>query len=208
MAVLRDGYNDKNNPGEKWRFGCETVKMLLHICCAPCSIYPVDYLREQGVLLHGYFFNPNIHPYTEFVKRRDTLKEHAGITGLKMIFDEDYRLEEFLQRVVHREAVRCRFCYAMRLEQAARVAKKGGFDCFSTSLLVSPFQKHDLIREIGEAQGEKYGVPFYYRDFRPGYRDAAARSRELGLYRQQYCGCIFSEKERFYRPAKPAKKGG
>ncbi|MCL6638896.1 MAG: epoxyqueuosine reductase QueH [Firmicutes bacterium] len=182
------------------------MRLLLHTCCAPCSIYPVDTLREQGFDLYGYFYNPNIHPYTEFARRRDTLAEYAGKAGLKMIFDGEYRLEEFLREIAHREAVRCRFCYAMRLEQAARVAKKGKFDCFSTTLLVSPYQKHALIRETGEAMGEKHGIPFYYYDFRPGYRTAAARSRELGFYRQQYCGCIYSEKERFYRPVQPVNK--
>lgn len=179
------------------------MKILLHICCAPCSIYPVEFLRGQGMDINGYFFNPNIHPYTEYSRRKDTLEEYAGKIGLKVIFSDAYLLEEYLRGVVYREEERCRFCYAMRLEQAARAAKRGGFDYFTTTLLVSPYQKHDLIRETGEAQGKKFGVPFYYQDFRPGYCEAAARSRELGLYRQQYCGCIFSEMERF----KPIKKG-
>lgn len=182
------------------------MKILLHTCCAPCSIYPVDYLKEQGMDIRGYFFNPNIHPYTEFVTRKETMEKYASETGLNMIFDNDYRLEEFIQGVAHRESRRCQVCYAMRLDQAARVAQKGGFDCFSTTLLVSPYQKHELIREIGRATGDKHGVPFYYADFRPGYREAAARSRELGMYRQQYCGCIYSEKERYYRPPKKGEK--
>ncbi len=157
--------------------------------------------------VYSYFFNPNIHPYTEFVRRKETLEEYAAGTGLKTIIDHDYDLEEFIRGVVYREAQRCRVCYALRLDRAARVAKKGGFDCFSTTLLVSPFQKHELIQEIGRATGERLGVPFYYADFRPGYREAAARSRELNLYRQQYCGCIYSEKERYYRkPRRPKKE--
>ncbi len=181
------------------------IRILLHNCCAPCSIYPVDYLREKGFMVQGYFFNPNIHPYTEFTKRLDVLKNYAAEVGLKMVFDESYCLEEFIQGVAHRESNRCQVCYALRLERAARVAKRGKFDCFSTTLLVSPFQKHNLVREIGQAAGDKNGVPFYYTDFRPGYKDAAARSRELGMYRQQYCGCIYSEKERYYRPPKKGK---
>ncbi len=156
--------------------------------------------------VYGYFFNPNIHPYTEFVRRKETLEKYAGEIGLKMIFDDHYRLEEFIQGVAYREAHRCGVCYAMRLEQAARVAKRGGFDCFSSTLLVSPYQKHELIREIGRSIGDKHGLSFYYADFRPGYREAAARSRELGMYRQQYCGCIYSEKERYYRPPKKGEK--
>lgn len=179
---------------------------MLHTCCGPCSIYPVDFLRDKGMEIYGYFFNPNIHPYTEFIRRKETLEKYAAEIGLNMIFDDDYRLEEFIREVVHRETRRCQVCYAMRLEQAARVAKKGGFDCFSTTLLVSPYQKHELIRDIGLAVGDKHGVPFYYADFRPGYREATARSRELGMYRQQYCGCIYSEKERYYRPPKKGEK--
>jgi len=180
------------------------MKMLLHICCGPCSIYPVQYLRERGMDIYGYFYNPNIHPYTEFNKRKETLEKYAGEIGLNIIFNNEYQLEEFLQGVVHREAKRCQYCYSLRLNQAARVAKKGDFDCFSTTLLVSPYQKHDLIKEIGEAIGDKYGVPFYYADFRRGYREGASRSRELGMYRQQYCGCIYSEKERYYRNSQPS----
>lgn len=181
------------------------MKVFLHTCCGPCTIYPLDYLRQHGHTVYGYFFNPNIHPYTEWQRRKEALEKYAVDMDLKVIFDEEYRLEEFLQMLAYREARRCQFCYAMRLKQAARVAKKGDFDAFSTTLLVSPFQKHDLIREIGEAVGEESGVPFYYVDFRPGFKEATLRSRELGMYRQQYCGCIFSEKERYYRTKKKRK---
>jgi len=178
------------------------MKILLHTCCGPCSIYPVDFLREKGMDVYGYFFNPNIHPYTEFARRRETLEKYAAEIDLKVIIDEDYRLEEFLQGVAHRESRRCLICYAMRLEQTARVAKRGGFEGFSTTLLVSPYQKHELIREIGQASADKYGVPFYYEDYRPGYKAATDLSKKMGMYRQQYCGCIYSEKERYLRPGK------
>ncbi|MDF9408690.1 epoxyqueuosine reductase QueH [Pelotomaculum isophthalicicum JI] len=178
------------------------MKILLHICCGPCSIYPVQQLRETGMDIYGYFYNPNIHPYTEFERRKETLEKYAADIGLNVIFDNNYQLEEFLQGIVHRESKRCQFCYSMRLSQAARVARKGEFDYFSTTLLVSPYQKHDLIRETGEAIGDRYGVPFYYADFRNGYREAVGLSKKLGMYRQQYCGCIYSEKERYCRGAK------
>jgi predicted adenine nucleotide alpha hydrolase (AANH) superfamily ATPase len=177
-------------------------KILLHSCCGPCSIYPVDYLREQGMEVHSYFFNPNIHPYTEFARRKETMEKYAADTGLKLIVDDDYRLEEFLRGVAYRESNRCMICYSLRLEQAARIAKRGKFDGFTTTLLVSPYQKHELIRDVGQSAGDKYGIPFHYVDFRPGYRDAAARSRVLGMYRQAYCGCIYSEKERYCRQPK------
>jgi predicted adenine nucleotide alpha hydrolase (AANH) superfamily ATPase len=178
------------------------MRILLHTCCGPCSIYPVDFLRGEGMEVTGYFFNPNIHPYTEFIKRQETLEKYAAAIGMEMIFD--YKLEEFLRGAAYRETHRCRVCYALRLEQAAREARSGGYDCFSTTLLVSPYQKHELIREIGQAAAEKHSISFYYADFRPGYREAAARSRAMGMYRQQYCGCIYSEKERY---CKPEKKG-
>ena len=178
------------------------INILLHTCCAPCTIYPVEHLKAKGFDVKGYFFNPNIHPYTEFVRRKDTLEKYAEESGLSMIFDDSYYLEEFLQGVVNKESRRCEFCYAMRLDQAAQAAKEGRYDCFSTTLLVSPYQKHELIREIGHLTGDKFGIPFYYVDFRKGYRDAAARSRAMGMYRQQYCGCIYSEKERYLKVKK------
>jgi len=178
------------------------MKILLHTCCGPCSIYPVDYLRGEGMDVTGYFFNPNIHPYTEFIKRKETLEKYAAEIDLEMIIDAGYNLEGFLRGAVYRESHRCRVCYALRLYQAAQEASSGGYDCFSTTLLVSPYQKHELIREIGQAAAEKHGISFYYVDFRPGYREAAARSRTMGMYRQQYCGCIYSEKERYCQPEK------
>jgi predicted adenine nucleotide alpha hydrolase (AANH) superfamily ATPase len=181
------------------------MKLLLHSCCGPCSIYPIEYLKEEKIDIHGYFYNPNIHPYTEYVKRRDTLLEYYRELNMPYICNDEYRLEEFLRRVVNRETQRCSECYAMRLEETAKAAKKGGFDCYSTTLLVSPYQQHELIKDTGLLMGEKYGVQFYYADFRPGYRQATALSREKGMYRQKYCGCVYSEKERYLR--RPKKKG-
>lgn len=175
------------------------MKILLHNCCGPCTIYPLQELRRQGHLVHGYFYNPNIHPYTEWQKRKSALLQYAEQNDLPVIVENGYNLEGYLREVVHREAVRCRFCYTMRLRRAAAVARRGRFDAFSTTLLVSPYQKHELIRETGLAVAEEAGIPFYYEDFRPGYKEATEASRSLGMYRQQYCGCIFSEKERYYK---------
>lgn len=179
------------------------MRLLLHICCAPCAIVPVDYLKEKGYALEGYFFNPNIHPYLEWRKRKETLEEYARQTGLSLVLDEEYRVEDFFRAVAHREDDRCRFCYSLRLRRAAAAAREGGFAGFTTTLLVSPYQKHELIREAGEAAAAEYGVPFCYFDFRPGYREGVRRSKEMGMYRQQYCGCLYSEKER-YMPKKGA----
>jgi len=178
------------------------MKVLLHTCCGPCSIYPVSSLREEGHELRGYFYNPNIHPFTEFNKRLETLQDYAGKIQLPLIVDEAYELDEFLRQAVFREGERCRFCYAMRLKRAAQVARKGSFEAFTTTLLVSTFQKHQLIADIGSAIGEEVGIPFLYRDFRPGYKEAVQISKAEGMYRQQYCGCIYSERDRYVRKKK------
>ena len=174
-------------------------KMLLHVCCGPCSIYPVKYLRDQEFDLYGYFYNPNIHPYTEFRQRLETLEDYAKDINLQLTIEREYQLEKYLRGVVFKETDRCGICYQMRLEQAAIRAKEEKMDYFTTTLLVSPYQRHDTIRDIGTSLGEKYGVPFYYADFREGYKEATAISRELGMYRQKYCGCIFSERDRYSR---------
>jgi predicted adenine nucleotide alpha hydrolase (AANH) superfamily ATPase len=145
----------------------------------------------------GYFYNPNIHPYREFQRRKETLKEYAGMSGLTVFFDDRYDLEPFLNQTRPWGAERCRSCYEIRLEAAAGVAKAEGFDAFSSTLLYSRYQKHDWIKEVGEMVGERLAVPFFYQDFRPGWQEGVNKSKELGLYRQPYCGCIFSEKERY-----------
>ncbi|MDP3283984.1 MAG: epoxyqueuosine reductase QueH [Desulfobacterales bacterium] len=178
------------------------MKILLHICCAPCSIYPVKILRSEGMNPAGFFYNINIHPYTEYIKRRDALAQYAKLTGLEVIFRDDYDLEGFLRATVFREANRCAFCYFERLNAAACYAKEAGYDSFTTTLLYSIYQKHDMIKEIGESAGKSAGIPFYYRDFRPGWKEGVNESKRLELYRQKYCGCIYSEKERYLKTAK------
>ncbi len=146
----------------------------------------------------GFFYRHNIHPFTECMKREDALRKYSDDIGLNMIWQKGYELEKFIQSVVFREEHRCRYCYHARLKAAAMVAKKGKFDAFSTTLLYSKFQNHSLIRETGEALGKKYGVGFYYEDFREGWKVGIEQSKAMGMYRQQYCGCIYSEKDRFY----------
>jgi predicted adenine nucleotide alpha hydrolase (AANH) superfamily ATPase len=182
------------------------MKVLIHICCGPCAIYPVDSLRGDGHELRGYYCNPNIHPYQEFVRRRDTLDAWAQRVELPVIYEQGYDLEGFLRGAVFRESERCRFCYLMRLESAARIARRGKFDAVTTTLLYSKYQKHTLVMEIGHETAARFGVDFLYRDFRSGWQEGIRRSKELGMYRQQYCGCIYSEKERFYQQP-PVKAG-
>ncbi|NWF91667.1 MAG: epoxyqueuosine reductase QueH [Syntrophaceae bacterium] len=178
------------------------MRLLLHICCANCAIYPLERLRKGEDEVTGFFFNPNIHPYQEYMRRLESLREYADKVGLRMIYRDEYLLEEFLRNVAHREGERCRYCYAIRLEATAREAKKSGFDRFSTTLLQSTHQDHPLIRETGERFAQEIGVPFYYEDFRQGWRRGLEVSKAMGLYRQQYCGCIYSEKERYLQRAK------
>jgi len=174
--------------------------VLLHICCAPCSIATLKVFKENGFEPLGYFFNPNIHPYKEFSRRKETLRQYLEEEKVPLVIEEDYLLEDFLRMVVHKEKQRCLHCYRLRLETAARYAREKGMERFSTTLLISPYQKHDSIKEIGEEMADKYGLQFIYLDLRPVFRESLRQARERGLYLQGYCGCIFSEKERYYKP--------
>lgn len=170
---------------------------LIHICCGNCAIYPVKTLRRLGHNLTGFFFNNNIHPYREFVRRLETAEEYAEQVSLPLICDERYLLEEFLDQVALAPQSRCDFCYRSRMEETARKALDEGFDGFTTSLLYSRYQQHEKIREFGEELTRSYGVAFVYEDFRTGWREGIDISKAMDLYRQQYCGCIYSEKDRY-----------
>ncbi len=163
-------------------------KILLHTCCAPCSTYVVDKLRKDGYEdLTYYWYNINIHPYTEYKNRLDTLKMYAEMINMPLIIEDDYGIREFTKNVVSDIDGRCHFCYASRLEKTAQYAKENGYDAFTTTLLVSPYQKHDLIIEIANQMAEKYNVPFLYQDFREGFRIGQQMARDAGLYMQKYC---------------------
>ncbi len=153
-------------------------------------------LDSKGLELKGLWFNPNIHPEEEYAMRLSTLKQLQGLWSLDIDYMDRYGLTEFLGALDGHEGIRCEACYRMRLDETASRAKAEGFDAFSTTLLVSPYQKHDLLQDVGRDIQEKHGVEFYYEDFRPTYREGVKISRELGLYRQRYCGCLYSEEER------------
>ena len=175
------------------------MKVLMHACCGPCASYSVEALREAGHEVYGYFYNPNIHPSQEYRRRWESFKQLAEAVELPILEPGDYDYQEWLRRAAWREQVRCPLCYQMRLEQTARIAKHGKFDAFTTTLLISPYQKHDVLKQTGEAIAAAYGIPFLYMDFRPGFKRSVELSKEMGLYRQQYCGCIYSEAERYAR---------
>jgi len=208
------------------------MELLMHMCCGPCSCYPLKKLREKGIEPVGYFFNPNIHPYQEWDKRLKTAKLFAEKTGMKILTDESFRLRDFLRRALaaegengmlpqagtQKEAVdfldsyrpqkdrRCKMCYAWRLEKAAHFAAENGFTAFTSTLFYSIYQQHDLMRQLAEHFANVYGIDFYYEDFREGWQEGIDISLELGLYRQGYCGCVFSEEERYSRTVRKAVK--
>ena len=175
------------------------MKILLHICCAPCAIFPAQLLRHDDLDVMGYFYRNNIHPYTECLKRQAALTEYAGRIDLQVIYQEGYDLEGFIQNVAFRESERCNYCYHDRLRSTALLAKRGKFDYFSSTLLYSKHQNHELIRSMGESIGKSVGVPFLYHDYREGWKEGIECSKQMELYRQHYCGCIYSEKERFFK---------
>ena len=176
--------------------------MLLHICCAPCSVSCIRQLREEGVEPVGFWYNPNIHPYLEYKARRDTLKDYAKSIGMELVVMEEYGLRQFVQSVAEDIEHRCRYCYTSRLEETARFAAQQGFTHFTTTLLVSPYQDHEGICVYSEELERKYGLQFLYRDFRPGFRLGQQKAREAGLYMQKYCGCVFSEEDRYAKQIK------
>lgn len=147
----------------------------------------------------GFYYRHNIHPFTECLRRQEALEFYADKINLRVIYQKGYDLEGFIQKIAFRESRRCSICYHARLKATALMAKRGKYDYFSTTLLYSKFQKHDEIRSIGESIGRSVGVQFFYRDFREGWTEGVDTSKRLGLYRQQYCGCIYSEKERYFK---------
>ncbi len=174
------------------------MAVLLHICCGPCATYPHKVLREEGLEVAGFFLNPNIHPYSEYQRRLATLWQYAGQSGLHLLPPGDYDLAGYLRAVLEdpTRPNRCRACYRFRLERAAAEAAAKRYPAFTTTLLVSPHQDHVAVREEGERAAARYGVEFLYRDLRPGWREGRTLARRQGLYGQNYCGCVFSEKER------------
>ena len=165
-------------------------KLLFHICCGPCAVYPTKYFIEEGTQFDGYFYNPNIHPMSEYQERLDNAKKLASARDFNLIVDSEYQEDLWLEYIDVPD--RCKKCYTIRFEQAFRYAKKHQYKGVSTSLLVSPYQQHELIIEIANAFSKRYQVPFVYHDFRPGFYLGQQEAKEIGLYRQKYCGCLSS----------------
>ena len=181
-------------------------KVLMHTCCAPCSLSCIDPLREEGIEPVAFWYNPNIHPWKEYEARRDCLLAYAPTIGMEVRVMEDYGLREFVRQVAADIDLRCTYCYEHRLEMTARYAAGHGFAAFTSTLLASTYQQHDKIAAAAERYAGQYGVQFLYRDFRPNFRAGNQRARELGFYMQKYCGCVFSEEDRYAKAIARAKE--
>lgn len=171
-------------------------RLLLHICCGPCAVWPVTNLLAQDYDLTGLFYNPNIHPYQEYLLRRQAVTQMAAHFQLPVIH-KDEPPQTYLRAVTFRENNRCYHCYFLRLEKTWHIARHGRFDFFSTTMLYSKQQKHQTIAAIGQDLASGSGPRFLYQDFRTGWTQGINMSKDLGLYRQTWCGCLYSNFERF-----------
>ncbi|KAF0197040.1 MAG: hypothetical protein FD169_712 [Bacillota bacterium] len=172
------------------------MRILLHTCCGPCSTYVAQALGENGYEVTGYFYNPNIHPYAEYLRRKENAEKWAQAAGVPLVVDKGYDIAAWMGEVNKALPHRCEGCYRSRLGPAAKLAKLQGLEAFTTTLLISPYQQHDKIRHVGEQIAEEMQIPFFYEDFRPHFKATYGLSRKFDLYRQHYCGCVFSEYER------------
>jgi predicted adenine nucleotide alpha hydrolase (AANH) superfamily ATPase len=172
-------------------------KVLVHLCCAHCAAYTVEHWRREGCDVRGLWYNPNIHPFAEHQRRLESTLELARRLDLPLTVIEGYDMPEYFRQVAGHEAERCRYCFDLRLLVTAETAREEGCDAFTTTLLISPHQRHDLIRTIGEQAAAASGIEFLYADLRKRYSDSRHITKPLDLYRQQYCGCLYSEFERY-----------
>ena len=179
------------------------MKLLMHACCAPCSVYCIDSLRKEGIEPVIYWYNPNIHPYKEYEARRDSLIEYTKNQNVECIIEDEYGLDEFCKNVRDKLDSRCvDYCYPKRLRKTFEYAKENGYDAVTTTLLYSIYQKHDFIKKLCEDLSKEYGIEFIYRDFRKGFWEGHENAIKRGCYMQKYCGCIFSEEDRYVKKIK------
>lgn len=182
----------------------ESKKMLLHVCCAPCSSHVLETLEGQFEIT-AYFYNPNITEKDEYVKRINELNRFVGeasFTGNVKVVDGDYEPELFFDMAKGLEGEpergsRCYKCYELRMRKTAEYAKGNGYDIFTTTLSISPHKNAEWINEIGKRLSDEIGIDYLYSDFKKknGYARSIELSREYKLYRQNFCGCIYSRRE-------------
>ena len=176
------------------------MRILLHTCCAPCAVYSIKKLKEKYEHVECFFYNPNIHPVSEYEKRKASCEELSRVMDIGIHFHKDFNFEDFFRKITfHEKDSRCSLCWSLRLEATAEYAAKNGFDGFTSTLFISPYQDHEKLKQIAKDAQAQYSTPFIYEDFRPGFRKSHESSRGMGLYHQKYCGCIYSERERLFK---------
>ncbi len=180
-------------------------RLLLHVCCAPCSSYVLEYLN-RFFYITAYFYNPNISTVDEFNLRAEELKRFSASFPMEnkaKIVIEGYNHSEFTELIkgkedLHEGGARCYDCYRLRIEKSAQYARESGFDMFTTTLSISPHKNAQWLNEIGKEMAEKYNVEYLFSDFkkRNGFKRSTELAKEYELYRQSFCGCEFSKRER------------
>ncbi|MBI4284757.1 MAG: epoxyqueuosine reductase QueH [Chloroflexi bacterium] len=173
--------------------------VLLHSCCAHCAAYTIDYWRKQGYEVICWWYNPNIHPFREHQSRLEAMQSLARNVDAPFLVADGYDMVTYFRQVAGHEADgdRCQYCFRLRLARAAETARQMGIAAFTTTLLISPHQKHELVCQIGQEVAAATGIEFLYADLRKRYSDSRHITKPMDLYRQQYCGCLYSEWERF-----------
>lgn len=189
-------------------------KLLVHACCAPCLVAVYDDITQnlQEYSLNNIedfdviWYNINIHPKVEYDRRKETLREYLSIVEKQGIFIDEYNMYDFVKNAINFKdmgfSVRCEYCYYSRLKKVFEYAKENGYTAVTTTLLISPYQKHEKIIQICEKLQNEFGIKFLYKDYRPLFRQGQNKAKELGLYRQKFCGCTFSEEERYEKQIK------
>jgi len=175
----------------------KAASVLVHCCCAHCAAYTVEHWRQQGYEVSALWYNPNIQPYMEHQQRLEAMQSLARVQAFPLITIGGYDIVDYFRRVVGHEGDRCRYCFDMRLTKTAESARRMGYDAFTTTLLISHQQQHDWLKQEGERIARATEVEFLYADLRKRYSDSRRITKPLDLYRQQYCGCVYSEFERY-----------
>jgi len=183
------------------------MNLLLHICCACCLCAPLNELRKEGFRVTGLFYNPNIHPFLEFRRRLKALRVFQESDPIPVIYHEEYGIREYLRNVNYEGDDRCADCYALRLKFTADYAKRNGFDTFTSTMLFSVYQNHEQLKMISENLSREHEINFVYRDYRHLSECSQDIARKKMIYRQGYCGCIFSEYERYKDTTRELYKG-
>jgi len=176
------------------------MDILLHICCGPCLIYPFSRLKKK-FKISGFYYNPNIYPFEEYNRRKEALEVLKENLKFDVQYPE-YQQSDYFQAIIDNEnsQKRCLICFNLRLKKTAKFAKDNGFKIFSTTLLVSPYQNHQLLRECGNQVAKEAGLDFYYEDFRVGFKEGEIEAKAMRIYRQKYCGCKFSIRPGIMKP--------